>query len=142
MLQEVWEKWVFIATTAGIHCLMRAGIGDIVTAGAADLATALPDECAGIAGGQGLPPSAAAMQRNRAMCTAACSGFTASMLRDVERGARTEVEHVPGDLLRRGASPAKPHALRRLAYAHLMAYETKRSRFQAVSSGGPRHSST
>ena len=32
ILQEMWEKWVFIATTAGITCLMRATVGDIVAA--------------------------------------------------------------------------------------------------------------
>ncbi len=35
ILQEMWEKWVFIAAAAGITCLMRASIGDIVSAGAA-----------------------------------------------------------------------------------------------------------
>jgi 2-dehydropantoate 2-reductase len=38
ILQEMWEKWVFIAASAGITCLMRAAIGEIVAAGAADLA--------------------------------------------------------------------------------------------------------
>jgi 2-dehydropantoate 2-reductase len=52
------------------------------------------------------------------------------MLRDVERGARTEVEHVLGDLLRRGDQAANPHALLRIAYAHLMAYEARRSSTQ------------
>src|SRR5262249_19237638 len=33
ILQEMWEKWVFIATGAGITCLMRSSIGDIVAAG-------------------------------------------------------------------------------------------------------------
>src|SRR5262249_16159576 len=32
VLQEMWEKWVFIATGAGITCLMRATVGDIVAA--------------------------------------------------------------------------------------------------------------
>ena len=66
ILQEMWEKWVFIATAAGINCLMRATVGDIVAAGAADLATSLLEECAAIAAQQGFPPSTAAMQRNRA----------------------------------------------------------------------------
>ena len=39
--QEMWEKWVFIATAAGITCLMRAGVGDYVAAGAGDLGTGL-----------------------------------------------------------------------------------------------------
>ncbi len=58
ILQEMWEKWVFIATGAGITCLMRATIGDIVAAGAAKFATALLDECAVIATYNGFPPSA------------------------------------------------------------------------------------
>jgi 2-dehydropantoate 2-reductase len=135
ILQEMWEKWVFIATAAGITCLMRATIGDIVAADAADLVTSLLDECAAIAAGQGFPPSPAAMQGNRAMFTAAGSPFTASMLRDVERGARTEVEHVLGDLLRRGVATANAQSLLRIAYAHVTAYEARRTRTQAVSSG-------
>ena len=37
IMQEMWEKWVFLGAVAGITCLMRAAIGDIVAAGAADL---------------------------------------------------------------------------------------------------------
>ncbi len=128
VLQEMWEKWVFIATAAGITCLMRAPVGDIVAAGAADLSTSMLEECAAIAGRQDFAPRPAAMQRNRGMFTAAGSGFTASMLRDVEQGARTEVEHVIGDLLRRGGDAAGSHALLRIAYAHLLAYEARRAR--------------
>jgi 2-dehydropantoate 2-reductase len=135
ILQEMWEKWVFIATAAGITCLMRATVGDVVVAGAADLAISLLDECATIAGRQGFPPSPAAMQRNRAMFTAADSGFAASMLRDVEQNARTEVEHVLGDLLRRGDNKASAHALLRIAYANLMAYEARRARTRGASFG-------
>ncbi len=135
ILQEMWEKWVLIATAAGINCLMRATVGDIVAADAADLATSLLDECAAIAATQGFPPRAAAMQRNRAMFTAEGSGFNASMLRDVEQNARTEHEHVLGDLLRRGDNPARSHALLRIACAHLAAYEARRARTQAVSAG-------
>ena len=45
ILQEMWEKWVFIATAAGITCLMRASFGDIVTAGAGEFTTRMFDEC-------------------------------------------------------------------------------------------------
>jgi 2-dehydropantoate 2-reductase len=128
ILQEMWEKWVFIATAAGITCLMRATVGDVVEAGAADLAIAMLEECAVIAAREGYPPRPAAMQRNRGMFTAVGSGFTASMLRDVEQNARTEVEHVIGDLLRRGDNRENSHALLRIAYAHLTAYEVRRAR--------------
>jgi 2-dehydropantoate 2-reductase len=128
ILQEMWEKWVFIATGAGITCLMRASIGDIVAAGAADLAISLLDECAAIASRQGYPPSAAAMARSKTMFTTAGSGLTASMLRDVERNARTEADHVLGDLLHRAGDTIGSRSLLRIAYAHLGAYEARRTR--------------
>jgi len=128
ILQEMWEKWVFIATAAGITCLMRAAIGDIVSAGAADLATSLLGECVAIAARQGFPPRDAALQRFHGMFTTPGSALTASMLRDVERNARTEVDHVLGDLLRRGGTPADPRSLLRIAHAHLAAYEARRTR--------------
>ena len=44
------------------------------------------------------------MQRSRTMLTAPGSVFAASMLRDIERGAPIEADHIVGDLLRRGAA--------------------------------------
>jgi 2-dehydropantoate 2-reductase len=128
ILPEMWEKWVFIATGAGITCLLRASIGDIVAAGAADLATSLLDECAAIAARQGFAPSDAAMQRSRAMFTAPGSALTASMLRDIERVAPIEAEHVVGDLLGRGGKETEASSLLRTAYLHLKAYEARRVR--------------
>jgi 2-dehydropantoate 2-reductase len=128
ILQEMWNKWVFIASAAGITCLMRAAIGDIVAAGAADLATALLEECAVIATHEGFVPDDAALQRSRTMFTTPGSGLTASMLRDVERNARTEADHVLGDLLQRGGGLSGGSPLLRIAYAHLSAYEVRRAR--------------
>ncbi len=132
ILQEMWEKWVFIATGAGITCLMRASIGDIVAAGGSDLATALFDECAAIAARHGFPPREAAVRMSRTMYTAAGSGFMASMLRDIERDARTEADHVLGDLLRRGGDQGASRGLLRIAYTHLAAYEARRARTKAA----------
>jgi 2-dehydropantoate 2-reductase len=136
ILQEMWEKWVLITTVAGITCLMRANVGDIIEAGAGHLSLALLDECAGIATALGFAPSAAAMTRNRAMLTAKGSTFAASMLRDVERGAPTEADHILGDLIRRGGDGGGPNdlPLLRIAYAHLRAYEARRKR---ENSGAP-----
>jgi 2-dehydropantoate 2-reductase len=53
ILQEMWEKWVLIATMAASNCLMRAPVGDIVAAGAENYSLALLAECAGIATAQG-----------------------------------------------------------------------------------------
>jgi ketopantoate reductase len=51
ILQEMWEKWVFIATAAGITCPDCAlqSVTSLQRA-PAELATGLFDECAAIAG--------------------------------------------------------------------------------------------
>jgi 2-dehydropantoate 2-reductase len=128
ILQEMWAKWVFIATGAGITCLMRAAIGDIVAANGADLATTLLEECATIATKEGFPPPESSMQRSRTMLTQPGSSLTASMLRDIELGAPIEADHVIGDMLRRGGEHRISSPLLRVAYVHLKAYEARRKR--------------
>jgi len=132
ILQEMWEKWVLIATMAGITCLMRAPVGDIVAADAKDLATALLDECAAIASAHGFAPREAMTARNRTMLTMPGSTFAASMLRDIEQGGSIEGDHIVGDLLRRGDVKRVDHPLLRIAYAHLKAYEARRKRENAA----------
>ncbi len=132
ILQAMWEKWAFIAPAAAITCLMRAAAGDIAAAGGADLAVALVDECAAIAAENGFAPSEAAMARGKTMLTAPGSEFVASMLRDVERGAPTEADHIVGDFLSRRRAAPDPKSLLRIAYAHLKAYEARRAREAAA----------
>jgi 2-dehydropantoate 2-reductase len=133
ILLEMWEKWVFLATLACGTCLMRAPIGDIVAApGGREVMLGLLDECRGIAAGAGHAPRDKFMESSRGTLTADGSRFTASMLRDIERGARIEADHIVGDLLARGrrADPegAWPHLA--TAYTHLKAYEARRMREQ------------
>jgi 2-dehydropantoate 2-reductase len=131
ILQEMWEKWVFISTAAGITCLMRAAVGDIVAAGAADRTLALYDEIAAVAAWQGFAPRPTSVQRGKTMLTAAGSPFTASMLRDVESNRPVEADHMLGDLLKRsGKTDGFP--MLRLAYAHLKAYEARRARTEST----------
>ena len=132
ILQEMWEKWIFIASLAGITCLLRATVGDIAAVGAADLAASMLDECATIATNEGFPPSESSLDRTRAMVTSAGSGLTASMLRDMERGAPIEADHIIGDLLRRGETRGGTFPLLRIAHAHLKAYEARRVRESVV----------
>lgn len=132
ILQEMWEKWVLIASVAGITCLMRATVGDIVAANAANLATSLLDECAAIAAACGFAPSAPFRERARSLLTTPKSTFAASMLRDVEHGARIEADHIVGDLLQRGAGKGCDYPLLRIAYANLKSYEARREREAAA----------
>src|ERR1700722_18263217 len=125
--QEMWEKWVFIATAAGITCLMRAAVGDYVAAGAADLALGLLNDCASIAAAQGFPLREPALERARAAMTTEGSPLKASMLRDIEGGKPVEGDQILGDLLRRAAKPDDPSLLR-IATLHVKAYEAGRKR--------------
>ena len=127
ILQEMWEKWVFIAVAAGMTCLMRASIGNIATAGGADLSLRLLDECCAIAAANGFAPRAASVDRIRSMVTDAGSPITASMLKDMERGAAVEADHVVGDLLMRSKQDPGQLSLLRVAYVHLKAYEARRA---------------
>ncbi len=129
--QDMWEKWVFIATAAGIACLMRASIGDIVAAGASDLATGLLAECASIATAQGFPLRDPALERARAALTAPGSSLKASMLRDIEGGKAVEGDQILGDLLSRARTPHDA-ALLRIATLHVKAYEIGRKRAEIV----------
>jgi 2-dehydropantoate 2-reductase len=128
---EMWEKWVMLAALAGITCLMRAPVGEIVAAGGATAALALLEECRAVAARAGYPPRSETLDRARAMLTTAGSPLTASMARDIERGARIEADHVLGDLLSRadGAIDTERSVLR-LAYTHTKAYESHRARVQ------------
>lgn len=125
ILQAMWEKWISVAAFAGITCLMRGSIGEIVEAGAGDISLALYEECCAIAAHNGHAPSAAGVERARHLVAAPGSVLTASMFKDMQRGAATEADHIMGELIKRSEDPAKCPLLR-TAYAHVKIYEAQR----------------
>lgn len=124
--QDMWEKWLFIATMAGMTCLMRASLGDIEKAGATQLALALFEECSAVAARNEHAPRAMIGERIRKTLAAPGSTLTASMLRDIEAHKRTEHEHLIGDLFARGGGAHTP--ILGICLAHLRAYEARRLR--------------
>jgi len=126
IMQDMWDKWVFIASSAGITTLLRASIGDIVAAGGNVLSVALLEECIGIAARSGYPSSTHVRERTQGMLTAAGSPMTASMMRDMENGARTEASHIIGDLIARSDNAATP--LLNTVLINLQAYQNRRNR--------------
>ncbi|TCR92254.1 2-dehydropantoate 2-reductase [Rhizobium sp. BK376] len=129
ILQAMWDKWAFIASTAGMTCLMRAAIGDYVAAGASDLVLRLIDECLDIAAANGFAPGEAAVQRIRSFLTTAGSPITASMLRDIEGNGRIESDQIVGDMLARAAPDKRgSYTMLNIVLAHLRAYEAQRER--------------
>jgi 2-dehydropantoate 2-reductase len=129
MMTALWEKFVGLATLAAMTCLMRAPIGDIVSTddGEALVAEAF-EACLGTAAAEGHPPRDAAVQRFRAMLADRSSTLTASMLRDLEAGGRTEGAHIVGDMLRRARAAAIDPGPLAAAWCHLCAAERIRER--------------
>lgn len=127
ILQEMWEKWVFIASAAGATCLMRASIGDIVAARGADINLRIVDECCAIAAANGFAPRQPSVERIRSAVTAAGSPMSTSMLKDIERGGAVEADHLLGDLLARSPKDASALSVLRIAYVHLKTYEARRA---------------
>lgn len=125
ILNEMWEKWVFVTTAAALTALMRAPIGDIMEGGGRTIAETMLDEVASIAAAVGYPLKKFAMMRLRAMLTTAGSLFSASLYREIENGDKIEVEHVIGDLLRRSNAE---NVLLKSAYVHMKSYEVRRRR--------------
>ena len=120
----------------GNDLLMRGAIGDIVAAGAAHLALELLEECSAVAASAGFAPQSEFLERTRHTVTTPGSSLTASMPRDIERGARIEAEHILGDLVRRGSRVlSADHSLLRLVNMLLKAYEARRKRAQTAAAG-------
>jgi 2-dehydropantoate 2-reductase len=126
ILQDMWEKWIFIASMAGITCLMRASLGDVEAVGGRNIALALFDECAAIAGKNLHVPSASFSERIRKVLTTPGSTLMASMLRDAEGHKKTEHEQVLGDLLARAHGVKAP--ILETCLVHMRAYEARRLR--------------
>ncbi|MFD1703023.1 2-dehydropantoate 2-reductase [Methylopila henanensis] len=128
VMQDMWEKFTMLATFAGLTCLMRAPVGAIMQAddGPA-IAKALLDECAAVSAANGHVPREAFLAQSLGMLTAAGSPATASMLRDVENGGRTEHDHILGDLRDRGRAAGVAVPTLALAYAHMQAYAARKA---------------
>jgi 2-dehydropantoate 2-reductase len=127
IVQEMWEKWVFLASLAASTCLMRTSVGNILAApGGKDFILGMLDECSEVAAAEGYPPRAPFLERTRGVLTAEGSQMTASMFRDVKAGAPVEADHVIGDLIARGDAAKVPVPKLRTAYTHLKAYEKQR----------------
>lgn len=130
--QALWDKWVLLATMAGITCLMRAMVGDIVATGSGEKITlALLGEHASVAKAEGFQTSDAVLQNYRGMLTKKGSVFAASMLRDVESGGQAEGDHILGALLALARKHGLATPVLEIAATNLEAYAARRKREQA-----------
>ncbi len=122
--QDMWEKFVFIATLAGMTCALRSDIGRIASTGpGVQLMRDALAECQAVAAASGYAVRPLANKLASRAFTERGSTFAASMLRDLQAGHRTEAEHIVGDMVGRAAAAGLSHPCLRMALCHLQAYE-------------------
>ncbi|WP_027582852.1 2-dehydropantoate 2-reductase [Bradyrhizobium sp. Ai1a-2] len=129
VMQDMWEKWVFLASLAASTSVMRTSVGNILAApGGKDFLLGMLDECSAVATAEGYAPAGPFFERAKGMLTAEGSPMTASMFRDIKAGMPVEADHVIGDLVARADAAKIPVPKLRTAYTHLKAYELQRGK--------------
>ncbi|MFM9915467.1 MAG: ketopantoate reductase family protein [Rhizobacter sp.] len=127
IVATLWEKWTFLATLAGITTLMQGSIGEVMdTLLGESQVRRMYTECLSVADRSGRPVPDAAQARALRMLTQRGSSFTASMLRDLQAGLRTEHDHVLGHLVVRAQACGVDTPLLAAAHAHLQVLEARR----------------
>jgi len=128
ILLVMWEKFVLLTTLAACTCMMRGSVGDVLaTPDGEAIMRELLDTCIDTAKAAGHAPRADSLAQTESLLFARGSPFSASMLRDIERGGPTEADHIVGDMLRRARSAGLDARLLAAAYTHLRVYEGRRT---------------
>jgi 2-dehydropantoate 2-reductase len=123
---DMWSKWVFLASLGAITCLMRGTIGEVESVpGGSALSRQMIAECAAIAAAHGHAPTPAVMAQSTTMLTARGSPLASSMYRDLTRGLQVEVEQILGDLVARAQAKSVDCPLLATALAHVRVYQQR-----------------
>lgn len=125
IMQDLWDKWVQLASLGAATCLMRGTVGEIVAA-PEGLATvqAILQEAAKVARANGHPPSEGFMAATAGMLSQPGSPMASSMYRDLKAGAPVEVDAILQDLVERGRSKGLRTPLLQAAAAQLHIYQS------------------
>ena len=127
--QDLWDKWIMLATIAGMCSSMRGNVGDVMETedGAAIMLETLAESCK-VATAEGHAPSDKVLTGLQTMLTTKGSKAVASILGDMEKGGAAEGKQIVGDMLGRARKHGIAAPNLRYAYAHLQAYEARRAR--------------
>jgi 2-dehydropantoate 2-reductase len=125
--QKMWEKFVHLATVAGVASLMRASVGEIASVpGGTELLIRFLESNAAVAKAEGYPIPESFLQEYRTLFHDKQLKYVPSLLRDVERHNRCEGDHILGHVL----SLVKKHGMEASLYEiicmNLQAYEIRR----------------
>jgi 2-dehydropantoate 2-reductase len=134
ILNDMWQKWVQLASIGTVTCLLRGNIGEIASIpGGAALSLLALRECSGIATACGHPPSEAFLEQQTVELTAQGSQLTSSMYRDLKKGTLVEVDTILGDLLEHGRRYGLTTPILQAAFVNLSIYQRGRDRAKTAS---------
>ncbi|MBU9711734.1 2-dehydropantoate 2-reductase [Evansella tamaricis] len=122
--QEMWHKYLFITTVSGITSLMRSPIGPIRdTLEGRTYIQQLFEEIRLIMESHRAPILDGIVEKQMQILEKQAPQMKSSMLRDLEKGASIEADHLQGYLLLLAERYGVETPLLRLVYQHLKVYE-------------------
>jgi len=120
----VWEKFLFIASLAGVGSATRVPAGVLRrTPETRNLLEQVMDEVAAVARARGVQLPADAVSRTLTFVDALPEGATASMQRDIAAGRPSELEAIVGAVARLGAQAEVPTPVSAFLYGILLPQE-------------------
>ncbi|HTS84835.1 MAG TPA: 2-dehydropantoate 2-reductase [Usitatibacter sp.] len=128
IVQELWEKIVFLSALAAATCLFRGNVREIMAApGGREAMLRLLEANTEIATKAGRPPRDAVIKSATERLTDPAGEWSASMMRDMEAGNRVEADHIVGWMLAKAREYGVDDAMLSAAYTHLKTYEARRA---------------
>ncbi|RZM02473.1 MAG: ketopantoate reductase family protein [Sphingomonas sp.] len=126
VMQEMWNKWMLLASGGALTCLLRGTAGDIeAVPGGTAVAHRMVDEVVAVATAAGYPPNAATDERVRTTLTGKNSPFATSMYRDLTAGLPVEAEQILGDMVKRAQGFGQATPLLDAALVQLRIYQNR-----------------
>ncbi len=123
IVQELWEKFVFINTLAGATCLLQGDIGQInQTTQGQQVIQRLLAECQDVAAACGFAVSRRADKLAKDAFLNPLSRFSASMYKDMQANRQIEADALFGEMLRRANAQNIDVPLLTAAYSRAAVY--------------------
>ncbi|WP_413735751.1 ketopantoate reductase family protein [Sodalis sp. RH21] len=127
IINDMWEKWLLLASLGAITCLMRGNIGQVASAPGGDrFARGVIGEILATIVSAGYIRNEQYIADTTALLTTKDSSQTSSMYRDLMQGYQVEAEQVLGDLVAIGQRAGLDIPLLGAAYTNLAVYQGNR----------------
>jgi 2-dehydropantoate 2-reductase len=126
--QVLWNKFLFICATGGVCSVTQASLGEVLNfEGSRNLYVAVMKEVEAVARAKGIILAEDLVSRTLAQADGMNKATKPSMLRDLERGKRLEIDALNGAVSRFGHQVSVPTPVNDFIYASLKLQDIKAS---------------